>query len=372
MKGKRIIMAVSNDLVADQRVHRSAETLTGEGADVLVVGRKLSHSQDVGKRMYRVKRMQLLFSKGPLFYACLNFRLFLFLLFHRADILVSNDLDTLLACFLVCRLRKLPLVYDSHEYFTEMPELIGRNLTRKIWRSIENRILPGLEYTLTVSESVARAYTERYGIKMEVVRNLPTSERKESRRPDQLVCGPRKVIIYQGSLNAGRGLESMIRAMKYLETFQLQIFGDGDIRENLKQLVVELDLGERIDFMGRLPFTELREYTRQASLGISLEEDLGLNYRYALPNKLFDYIHAGIPVLVSDLPEMRKVVEEYGIGQVLEDADPHKLAEQVHTMMNSDELRMEWKRNLSAAAGELCWEKEKDKLLEVYRRAISS
>lgn len=371
MNGKRIIISVTNDLVADHRVHRTAGTLAGEGADVVVIGRKLPLSQDPGKRPYRVRRMRLLFRKGPLFYACYNFRLLLTLLFRRADLLVSNDLDTLPACFLASRVRRLPLVYDSHEYFTEVPELIGRDFTRKVWRAMEKRILPGLKYAYTVSDSVADAYYKAYGIRMEVIRNLPLNERKEARWPDQLDCGPRRIIIYQGSLNAGRGLENMIAAMQHLEMFKLQIFGDGDITKNLKSLVKELNVDDRVDFMGRIPFQDLKEYTRQASLGISLEEDLGLNYRFALPNKLFDYIQAGIPVLVSDLQEMRKIVEEYGIGQVQQDPEPVKLADQIRQMMDSDESKMEWKKNLRKAAQDLCWEREEEKLLAVFRNALS-
>ncbi len=371
MKGKRIIIAVTNDLVVDQRVHRTASSLFKLGADILVVGRKLPQSQAVCARPYRVRRMQLLFRKGPLFYACFNVRLLLFLLFRKADLLVSNDLDTLLACHLASRMKNRPLVYDSHEYFTEVPELAGRNLTRKIWMGIEKRILPRIQYASTVSLSVARAYQDRYGIRMEVIRNLPYCERKKARRPDHLVCDPGRIIIYQGALNVGRGLERMIRAMQYLDAFHLQIFGEGDIAGHLRELTRELKLDMQVEFMGRLPFGELKAYARQASLGISLEEDMGLSYRYALPNKLFDYIQAGIPVLVSDLPEMRKVVEDYQIGQVLGDPDPERIAQQVREMMDSDDLRMKWEKNLRKAAEELCWEREEDKLINLYREALS-
>jgi glycosyltransferase involved in cell wall biosynthesis len=158
--------------------------------------------------------------------------------------------------------------------------------------------------------------------------------------------------------------------MQYLERYQLQMAGDGDISEELEKLVAELGLRDRVEFLGRLPFQELREQTRQASLGISLEEDLGLNYRYALPNKLFDYIQAGIPVLVSDLPEMRNIIETYAIGEILQERNPQIIARQVSRMMESDALRMNWKKNLRVAADELSWEKEEPKLLNLYRRAL--
>jgi glycosyltransferase involved in cell wall biosynthesis len=370
MKGKRIIMAVTNDLVVDQRVHRTASTLVRNGADVLVVGRKLPDSQEISERPYRIKRLRLPFLRGPLFYACYNFRLFCILLLRKADLLVSNDLDTLLACFLVSRLKACPLIYDSHEYFTEVPELVGRNFTRRIWQGLEKWILPRIKYASTVSPSVADAYYERYRIRMEVIRNLPYLEGEENRRPDLQGSASGRIIIYQGVLNRGRGLEAMISAMQYLDDFQFQIFGWGDITVQLEELVKSLKVEDRVMFMGRLPFQELKEYTRRASLGISLEEDLGLNYRFALPNKLFDYIQAGIPVLVSNFPEMRRVVEEFDIGQVLKDPDPESLADQVREMMNSDEQRITWNNNLRKAAGELCWEKEEGKLLALFGEAV--
>ncbi len=370
MKGKRIILAVTSDLVTDQRVHRTAASLVKQGAVVRVVGRRLPRSHPVSGRPYRVRRMRLLFRKGPLFYACFNFRLLLFLLLRKADLLVSNDLDTLLACYLASRCKRRPLVYDSHEYFTEMPELAGREGTRRIWTAIEKRILPRIRYAYTVSESVAEAYEERYGVRMAVVRNLPYCERRKALRPDRLVCDPGRTIIYQGVLNLGRGLENIIRTMQYLDAFHLQIFGEGNIGGLLKELTGELNLGDRVKFMGRLPFDELKAHTRQASLGISLEEDMGLNYRYALPNKLFDYIQAGVPVLVSDLPEMRRIIEHYDIGQVVRSPSPELLAGQVREMMDSDDLIIRWKENLRKAAKELCWDKEEEKLLNLYREAL--
>src|SRR4030043_20976 len=121
--------------------------------------------------------------------------------------------------------------------------------------------------------------------------------------------------------------------------------------------------------MGRVPFSELQSYTRQASLGISLEENLGRNYYYSLPNKLCAYIPARIPVLVSGLPEMRKIVETYDVGLVTESLEPVYLARLIDEMMNNDERRITWKKNLRIAAEELCWENEIGKLIEIYCEA---
>jgi glycosyltransferase involved in cell wall biosynthesis len=365
----RVYLAVINDLISDQRAHRVAQTLHGCGVSVMLIGRRFTHSPPVNDRDYGTRRFRLIFNRGFLFYQCFNIRLFFWLLFRKKGIIVGNDLDTLPACWLVSKIRRLPLVYDSHEYFTEVPELMGRKFVRNFWLSIEKRIVPGIIYAYTVSEPIAEAYRKAYNVNFRVVRNLPYRLNHPARHKDLLPCDAVRTIIYQGSLNPGRGLEFAILAMKHLEKFRLQIFGDGPLRKDLEKIVMENNLTNRVLFMGRVPLNELPSYTCQASLGISLEENLGMNYYYSLPNKLFDYIQARIPVLVSGLPEMRKIVETYDVGLVTESLEPSNLARLIDEMMNNDEKRIAWKKNLRIAADELCWEKEVKKLLEIYMEA---
>jgi len=360
---------VINDLVVDQRADRAATTLAESGAEIMLIGRRLPGSLDLTGRPYKTRRFRLLFKRGFLFYACYNIRLFCFLLFVKKGVLGSNDLDTLPANFLVSRIRKMPLVYDSHEYFTEVPELIERPFVRGIWLRIERWIVPKLKYSSTVSAGVAGEYRRLYNRDFTVIRNLPVTEKRESKRPDKLKCGPKRIIIYQGSLNPGRGIDHMIRAMVHLEEYVFQVFGDGPLRGYFENLTLESGVTDRVSFMGAVPFSGLRKYTSMASVGISLEENLGKNYYYSLPNKLFDYIHARVPVLASDLPEIKHVVEAYGIGKVTTSHDPGQLAVLVKEMMENQEMRIEWKKNLKIAAGELCWENEKGKLIGLYRKA---
>lgn len=375
MGEKRIYIAVTNDLVTDQRVHRTAMTLLETGAKLTLVGVKRPQSQEINDQQFEIYRFRLIFLRGFLFYASFNIRLFFYLLFRRTTLLVSNDLDTLLAVYLSARIKNVPLVYDSHEYFTEVPELVNRKRVRRIWERIEKFILPKIQYGYTVSQSIAQAYEDKYGIWLPVVRNLPIAVKYSTDNEDSLnkirddVSSPSNVIIYQGFLNMGRGLELMIRTMAYLDNCQFKIFGDGDIKQDLLNLRNSLSLENHVIFMGRIPFRELGIYTKQATLGISLEENIGMNYYYALPNKLFDYIQAHIPVIVSDLPEMRRIVLDYNIGQVLKNREPEQLAEQIEEILSSRELRKGWKKNLIRAANDLCWENEVEKFRNVYRKA---
>lgn len=356
---------MTTDLVSDNRVNRTCYTLGEMGFDVLLVGRLLPGSLPLSPRSYSMKRLNLFFRKGPLFYACFNIRLFWLLLFSGFDLLLSNDLDTLPANFLISRLKKKPLVYDSHEFFTEVPELTGRPRVKRIWEWMEKQMVPKLKLAYTVCDSIAGIYTEKYNVPFRVVRNFPLARHDE--RPARSPSEPdEKFILYQGAVNVGRGLEQVIKAMKYLDNAHLVIAGAGDILEELKKLTIGEGVQNKVQFLGRLPMEELARLTPKASLGLSVEEDRGLNYRYALPNKLFDYIQARVPVVVSDLPEMASIVRQYRLGEVAPSNDPETLAGLFLEMLTNPEKREVWNQNLELAARELTWENEAAKIREIF------
>ncbi len=364
----RILLCVTSDITTDQRVNRIALSLKKLPAEVRIVGTKLPGSLPLPSNGLFFHRIQMLFLKGPFFYAEYNLRLFFYLLFSHADIIVSNDLDTLTASFLASRLKRIPLVYDSHEYFTEVPELIHRKFTRSIWNMVEKWMLPHISYAYTVSPSISKAYQEKYGIQMAVIRNLPY--RRQISGPTVIRKNKKFRIIYQGALNTGRGLELAISAMQHVSDAKLYIAGAGYLEEKLRALTHQLRLGDRVIFLGRIRPERLGQFTSVADLGISLEENLGLNYYYALPNKLFDYIQAEIPLLVSNMPEMAAIVSNFKIGRAIETNDGKTLALHFTRMLTDDTQRFIWKENLKIAAQILCWENEEEQLLAIYRKVI--
>lgn len=354
---KKIIVSVTNDLSTDQRVHKMCTTLHEMGFEVLLVGRKLPTSFKTVERPYTTIRWQLWFNKGPLFYLNYNIRLLFFLLFEHYHVLWSNDLDTLPANFIASKLRKKSLVFDSHEYFSEVPELVNRPVIRGIWKTMENVLFPKLNNTLTVSPAIAKEYHNNYGIEVKVVRNVPYLQSSIT-ADTSLKETNKKIVVYQGSVNMGRGIEKMVEAMKYLNDVVLHVIGDGDIFDRIQQQVSDQNLKDKVKLLGRIPYKQLKAYTQQADLGLSLEEDLGLNYRYALPNKIFDYIHANVPVLTSDLPEMGQIIRNYNVGAVIKTPTAEQLAQKIQSMLDNKEGMREWKKNTQQAALELCWEKE--------------
>ena len=154
--------------------------------------------------------------------------------------------------------------------------------------------------------------------------------------------------------------------MQYLEGYHLLIIGGGDVMEQLKTLASNLNLGDRIQFIPRLPVDQLYQYTMNADLGISIDKDTNLNYRYSLPNKLFDYIHSGVPVLTSSLVEVKKIVDHYDIGITLDDHEPENIAGKVKIALADEKQIEKWKENLKFATSELNWTKEKLKLEAIF------
>ncbi len=354
----KAILCVTNDLSGDQRVARTASALQELGWEVLLVGRIHSRTRNEIEIGFKNKRFSLPFEKGKWFYFAYNLRLFFFLLFSKVDLIWANDLDTLAPTFLVSTFRRKKLVYDAHELFTEVPELIHRQGTRNLWLKLESWILPKLTKMVTVNQSLANLYHEKYQIQVEVIRNVPFL--RENSTPE---VRDKNRLLYQGALNKGRGLELMIKAMAHLPGLQLHIAGTGDVEDELKALAKNGTLNQ-VYFHGQLSYEELKKLTSSAVLGLSLEEDLGANYRFSLPNKVFDYIQAGTPALVSDLPEMANLIHSHQTGWLIENANrnPQFLATKINMILNDETAWKQVQINCFSAAKELNWEKEKLKL----------
>lgn len=368
---QKILVSVTNELATDQRVNRTCLTLQKAGFEVELIGRQYKNSPQLNKRTYACKRMHLRFKKGPLFYAEYNIRLFFLLLFSKADVLFSNDLDTLLPNYLVSRLKGKKLIYDSHELFTELPELTGRPFVKGVWHKLEKFLFPKLEHIITVNQSIADIYTKKYNKTIQVVRNIPlqsklsipiTKEEMGFQEDDFL-------IILQGAgINIDRGAEEALEAMKYVFGAKLLIIGSGDVFEKLKQMRTDMHLTKKVIIIDKLPYPELQKYTAIADLGLSLDKDTNLNYRFSLPNKVFDYIHSNTPLMVSRLPELMNLIDTYKIGGSVKNIRPQCIADNINNARAHPSLIADWKQNLIQAQKELNWDLEEEKYLKFLEK----
>jgi glycosyltransferase involved in cell wall biosynthesis len=365
---KRIIVSVTNDLYTDQRVKKVCDSLMEMNYEILLVGRLLNKNVEF-KRDYKCLRMALLFNKGALFYAEYNFRLLLLLLFSRVDIFHANDLDTLLANYIASKIRNKPIVYDSHEYFTGVPEIQNKVIVKAIWTKIERTIFPKLKYILTVNHSIAKLYKREYGKDLHVMRNIPNPKSIEllKSKAELQIPEDKYLVIAQGAgINIDRGIEEALEAMKFLKNVCLLIVGNGDVVPQLKKRIQELKLERSVLFKNRMPYTQMMQYTQHADLGLTLDKDSNINYRLSLPNKLFDYIHANTPILASKLPEIEKIICDYDIGLFIDNYDPKHIADKIKFALENKKLNIQWKMNLKQAAIELVWKNEAKVLKDIY------
>jgi len=360
----KITVSVTNDLITDQRVHKVCESLTLNGYEVKLIGRKFRNSKPI-ERIYKTKRLRLLFNRSVFFYAEYNIRLFFYLLFDKTDIFLANDTDALPANFLASKIRRKPLVFDAHEMFPEVPEVTNRKFIKAIWTKIEDFLFPKLKYSYTVCRSIADIYNEKYGINMQVVRNIPPAAVPAIITQAPIDAKGKKIILYQGAVNLGRGIEWIIDAMPYLDDFMFYVVGDGDVLQELKERSSKLHLEKKVIFTGRVPFEALPAYTVCADIGVNLLENRGLNYYYSLPNRIFDYLRMKVPVLASDFPEIRKIVAHYETGTLIDRYEPQFLAETIRKMAAQEKNE----RGFAAANAELSWENEAQILLQVIGKA---
>ena len=388
---KRVVFTVSNDLNYDQRMQRICSTLSEAGYDVTLVGRKRQSSDALVEQLYKQVRLNLWFEKGKLFYIELNVRLFYYLLAKPFDVVCGIDLDTIMPCWFASKLKLKTCVYDAHELFTEVPEVIDRPAVRRTWLWVERFVVKRINFFYTVSESVALEFERRYGLKPAVIRNLPLIKSgnhggnggemqggarsadeasvflRETSVSSVVSAFETRTIIYRGAVNTGRGVEQSIEAMQSIVNAKLLIAGDGDILNEAKQLTRKLNLTDKVEFTGYASPSRLNELTQQSWLGLNLLNGESLNYKYSLANKFFDYIQCGVPQITMRFPEYERVNDEYNVAILIDELSPRAIVDAVNGLVENPELYRELKLNCTKAAADLCWENERMKLLDFYR-----
>jgi glycosyltransferase involved in cell wall biosynthesis len=325
-------------------------------------GRNFPRVNSSIRRPGKTVLFNLPFNNGVFFYFTLNVYILFFLLFRRFDAIWSVDMDTLPAARIVGMLKRKPVIFDGHEFFSELPELHKRKLVKNIWWLLEKTFLPGSNLFYTVSPGLVKLYKQRFNCDFILLRNLPLA------KPTQAIPLLKSVqpkILYQGALNVGRGIKQTIEALKYLPKFKFIIVGEGDCSEELKSFTRNLNLENQVEFIGAVPFEELQKYQKDIMIGICIYEEMGLNHYYSLPNRIFDYMQAGIPVISSHFPDMADIVKSNNTGLIINNIEPKNVAAAIREACENIEIRKTWQTTIPMAAAKFIWENEEQKMQQV-------
>jgi glycosyltransferase involved in cell wall biosynthesis len=226
-----------------------------------------------------------------------------------------------------------------------------------------------LEYCYTVCESLSEVFYEKYKTNFAVIRNVP------NKRIESLISKSTKsdkIILYQGALNAGRGLEQTIEAMQMVNDAKFWLVGEGDLSLKLRKLVKDLNIEQKVIFKGYLKPSELPEITSKATIGLNLLENTSLNYYYSLANKAFDYIQAEVPAIHMNFPEYQKLNQAFEVALLVDALHPETLAKAINKLLNDKALYDDLVRNCLQAKKVFIWEVEQEKLLDFYKNLFNA
>ena len=362
---KKICLTVTTDLTYDQRMIRICTSLAEAGYKVLLVGRQKKASLPLAEQPYQQKRLYTLFKKGKLFYIEYNTRLFFFLLTRQTDLFCAIDLDTILPVWIVSSLKRKIRVYDAHELFCEMKEVVTRPAIYRIWKKIEKTCVPHFKYGYTVNQPIAAEFMQMYGVRYGVIRNVPFLKPLDNNIVKE------NFIICQGSVNEGRCFETIRPAMRLIN-IPLVIYGDGNFMEQLRALIKQYNVADKVLLKGLVPPEELRQIPQKASIGLSLFENNGKSVYLSLANRFFDYIHAGTPQLCVDYPAYKEINNQLQIAVVVKDLSPENLAEHINGLIKNKTLYIQLRNNCLELRQQLNWEKEKQTLLLFYKKIFET
>jgi glycosyltransferase involved in cell wall biosynthesis len=360
---KQLVFTVTNELNFDQRMLRICNSLSQNGYDVTLIGRCYKNSPTIIPQNFKQKRIHCLFKKGPGFYAEYNIRLFFLLLFYKADLFCAIDLDTIMPVYFAGKIKNKILVYDAHEYFTQQKEIITRKFIYTIWLTIERFFLPKFNHGYTVGAQIALEFKKLYNVDYDIIMNTPLLTKKTT----EISHPQRNIILYQGAVNEARGLEFLIPAFKNING-RLYIYGNGNLFNQIKKIIAENNLNEKVFLFNAIEPTHLKEITEKATIGINLVENNGLNQYYSLANKFFDYIHAELPQITMNFPEYKKINNQFEVAVLINNLEIEMIESAINTLMEDVQLYGRLKQNCILAKEKYCWQIEEIKLISFYKK----
>lgn len=292
---------------------------------------------------------------------------------YGASVVHSHDVNTLPTAWLASRISRARLVYDAHEISTSRE---GYDSFRRLVGMVEKRLMPAADGTITTTDARAKYFARAYHVtRPTVLQNRPRLTRcaPTNRIREELGLAEQwPIVIYQGGLQQGRGLEKLIRVAAKVPDAYFVLIGGGRLAHSLSQLIEELDLQDRVHIIPTVPLAELPSYTASADIGVQPIENTCLNHYTTDSNKLFEYLIAGLPVVATDFPEIRRIVRRHDVGVLVSSDDPTGLAHALNVLVSDANLREAYAQNARSTAVTLNWEEQESRLVDLYQQVLSS
>ena len=295
----------------------------------------------------------------------------------RPDVIHIHDSDRLLMGYLAHRATRAPMVYDAHEYVygLTVDDSWQWKLTRRIHLGLERLVAPRAATVITVSGEIGRRLERRYGIKdVVIIHNFPLRLNAPERTGRLKAALPaehrsKPVMLHQGRLTAFRGFEQFLETLALLPEAAGVMVGSGPSEHSLRELAARLGLGSRVAFIPQVPWQDLLSYTADADLGFSISQGNNENSILALPNKLFEYLMAGVPVVASDFPALREHVDAANVGILVPPNDPPEIARRIREVLSVPNRLQEMRQNaLTVSQTKYNWEAQSQGLTDIYTR----
>ncbi len=362
---KSICFVTIDPIEQRRRFVQSVRTAQQAGFSVAVVSITTDEPQEWD---FPLTRINARFKRGPLKFLIFNLKLLKWLRTKPCATIYARGLWVLPAVWFACLLGAHRVIYEAHEFFAGHELLLRRPLRRALWLWVEKITIPRIHHLLTVSEPLAELYRQRYPQlkRVSVIRNLPLRSAFPTTAPKAKADKP-FTVVFHGYFHKGRALPQIIRAMALVHTQKvtLLLVGHGPLEAEIRHMVASLKLEERVLFHDFIPQDQLLSFLSAADLGLVLIQPDSPNRIYSLPNKFFELIGAGVPVLASTIPTLTSYVQKYDIGRCVNPDDPAAIAAAIDEIVPDTKQQALWKAHCRKAAEELNWEQEAERLKEI-------